>query len=194
MQRSSFQSRCQLPMSCVRLLLVVDALASAGCATTTLGPIDTPVTNAWLTEHDHDNAVVAFRDRPWDASLRGQLTREPLAFPPTELPFTQMRLAASSDERAIPLALVREVKVVKRGRGALEGALLGAGAGALSGATFVLLSSNFGRSGCNEDQGCSTSQEARWVTGGSLLSAAVGSAVGALVGAIIGHRDILTLP
>jgi hypothetical protein len=179
-----------------RLLLVVAALANARCATTTRAPVGAPAASAWLAEHDGRGAAVRFKP-PWNSTLRGQLTRESPALPAVQLPPTQTRLRRSVDERAIPLAWVRDVKVASHARGAGEGALLGASAGIVCGVVFGLLATDFGRTiGCSEGRSCHDRDLPRAFAGGLgyglIITGPIGAALGAVLGGLIGHRYVLT--
>lgn len=171
-------------------------LANLGCATMTRASVGSPVSTAWLVEHDNDHAAVRFK-APWNSYLRGQLTRAPQTLPSAPVSSTQIRLAGRADERAIPLAWVRDVKVVRRARGAGEGALMGGAAGVACGVVFAVLATDYGRTiGCSEGRSCHDRNLPRAVGGGLvygvILSGPIGAALGALVGGVIGHRDLLT--
>jgi MFS family permease len=98
------------------------------------------------------------------------------------------RIITTSDGRAIPLGNVREVKVVKRGRGALEGAMIGLGVGVVSGLALGLVAENNpNRQDCGYPcTGAEKGELTAAVFGG------IGTGLGAIVGAAIGHRDVLT--
>jgi hypothetical protein len=175
-------------MKCVWLLLVLSALASTRCSTTTHGSLGTPATNAWIGDHDSYRAGVTLVNGSAERRIAGVLSREAPAFQEMQTQPARIRLLSISDGRAIPLEEVREVKVVKRARGALDGALIGLGVGALSGLVLGLAA---GDSPNREDCGypCTGAEK------GELTAAVyggIGTVLGAIVGAAIGHRDVLT--
>jgi hypothetical protein len=91
----------------------------------------------------------------------------------------------------VPIETVRQVTVVKRGRGALEGALLGIGIGAVLGYMYGLTRSlsDYERSMdctivCNNGDAANL---------GAIQFAILGLLAGPLIGVAVGHRDILEL-
>jgi hypothetical protein len=103
------------------------AILGAGCWTTTVGRAGDPSAQGWLADHAGEETTVATTDRQPDQS--GMAIE---ATSPTEFRFRTLEGAVVSIEN------VRQVTVVKRGRGTLEGALLGIGIGALAGYLYGL--------------------------------------------------------
>lgn len=173
---------------CIWIFLTLAALSNARCSTTTQGALGAHATNAWITEHESQDARVALRDRSEALPIAGTLLRESPAGQLSLLSPERMRLVSGANERAIPLESVREVKVVKRARGALEGALIGLGVGVLSG---IALGLSQGDSPHPDDCGypCTSGEKMRFW---GVLSGGLGAGLGAIVGAAIGHRDLLT--
>src|SRR5213596_2306623 len=91
-------------------------LLGAGCSTTTVGRAGDPSAQSWLADHAGSEMTVATTDRQPDQS--GVAIE---ATSPTELRFRTLEGAV------VPIETVRQVTVVKRGLGTLEGALLGIG-------------------------------------------------------------------
>ena len=177
----------RLSMNCLWLLLVLMALANARCATTTHASVGSPAAVAWLSQHESDRATVTFRDRPEWMPLEGNLSFDSDTSPPQRLLTTQFRLDHSGEDRVISFESVRDVEVVRHGRGILDGALVGAGAGLLVGVSLGL---SMFRS-CGE-MNCDAAFHLRVDASMGAGFSGLGAVVGALAGAAIGHRDILT--
>jgi hypothetical protein len=87
--------------------------------------------------------------------------------------------------RAVPIRQVASVEVTRRGRGAVDGGLLGFGVGAVAGSALVLVSAG-------------GSSDSVWGTEGAVLvwgpiSGAIGACVGSLLGAVAGSREVYDL-
>jgi len=141
-----------------------------------------------MEAHDSYGATVTIASGSSVRQIPGVISRGAPAFKEPALQPARIQLISTSDGSAIPLENVREVKVVKRGRGALEGALIGLGVGILSGGVLGLVA---GDSANRVDCGypCTGEDKAK-VTGA--VFGGIGTGLGAIVGAAIGHRDILT--
>jgi hypothetical protein len=196
MQVASANSRRRRRLAGPQLGLALCVLANTQCLTASRAPVGSPAASAWLADHEGRAATIKFRP-PWSSSLSGRLERTSPILPTMVLPPTQIRLAGSSDERAIPLEWVRDVKVVERARGTGEGAMVGAAAGLAVGVIFAMVATNYGGTiGCSEGRNCH-GQDLPAATGagllyGLVLTAPIGAALGALVGGGIGHRNVLT--
>jgi len=156
------------------------AVLGAGCWTTTVGRAGDPSAQGWLADHADAEVTIATTDRQPDQS--GMAIE---ATSPTELRFRTLEGAV------VPIENVRQVTVVKRGRGTFEGALLGIGIGAVLGYLYGLTRglSNYERSmDCTIV--CSNSDAANL---GAIQFAVLGLLVGPLIGVAVGHRDILEL-
>jgi hypothetical protein len=172
---------------CLGLVFVATLLIHGGCSTTTLGATATPATDSWIAAHDLDRAVITFRNQPESVPLAGEISTGGALCQPAAPPLSQIHLRQGAGARTIPLGAVQQIKVVKRGRGALEGALVGLLAGGLSG---VALGYAAGDSPNLTDCGypCKAGDKAQFA---GLIFGGIGTAVGALVGAAVGHRDLL---
>jgi hypothetical protein len=177
----------QIVMRCLGLLLPATLPIHAGCSTTTLGSTSAPTAEAWIAAHDLDRAVVTLRDQTRSAPPAGEISTGSSVCQPLHPPLSQFHLKLDAQDRTIPLTAVRQIKVVKRGRGALEGALIGLLAGGLSG---VALGYAAGDSPNLTDCGypCKADDKAQFA---GLIFAGIGMALGALVGVAVGHRDLL---
>jgi hypothetical protein len=172
---------------CLGPLLAATLLILAGCSTTSLGSTSAGATDHWLLAHDLDRAVVTLRHQPASVRLAGEISTGGTVCQPAALPLSQIHLRQGAEYRTIPLGTVQQIKVVRHGRGALDGALIGLVAGGLSG---VLLGYSAGDSRNLDDCGypCKAGDKAQFA---GLIFAGIGTAVGALVGAAVGHRDLL---
>ena len=177
----------QIVMRFLALLLAATLPIHAGCSTTTLGSASAQTADTWIAAHDLDRAVITLRDQPQVAPLAGEISTGGSVCQPLQPPLSQFHLKLDAQDRTIPLTAVRQIKVVKRGRGALEGALIGLLAGGLSG---VALGYASGDSPNLTDCGypCKADDKAQFA---GLIFAGIGTAVGALVGVAVGHRDLL---
>lgn len=158
-------------------LLVV---AGAGCTTTTVGRVGDPSAQWWLADHAGSEMTVTTADwRPAQTSVALQATSA------TEIEFR------TGDGAVVPIGNVRQLTVVKHGRGTLDGALLGIGIGALLGYMYGLtrdLSAYERSMDCTIV--CNSSDAANW---GALTFGVLGLLSGTITGAILGHRDVLDL-
>ena len=156
------------------------ALPGAGCWTTTVGRAGDPSAQGWLADHAGSEMTVATTDRQPDQS--GMAIE---ATSPTEIRFR------TREGAVVPIETVRQVTVVKHGRGTLEGALLGVGIGALAGYMYGLTGdlSAYERSmDCTIV--CNHQDAANW---GALTFGVIGLVAGTITGLAVGHRDILDL-
>jgi len=164
-----------------RLGSIALATALVGCSTTTVGKVGDPSAQWWLADHRADSEVTV-------ATVDGWHSQTDVAFravSPTEIHFR------TREGAVVPIENVRRVTVVKHGRGALDGALLGIGIGALGGYLYGLTRdlSPYERSmDCTII--CNNSDAANW---GALTFSVLGLLAGTLTGAIVGHRDMLEL-
>jgi hypothetical protein len=160
--------------------LAAVALAGAGCwSTTTVGSVSDDRAQRWLAENASSDMNVAMADlRPDQNSIALQATS------PTDIRFL-------TREGWVPIDDVRRLTVVKRGRGMLDGALLGVGIGALGG-YLQGLTSNLSAYEQSMDCTiiCNKSDAANW---GALAFGVLGLLAGTITGAVVGHRDILEL-
>jgi hypothetical protein len=156
------------------------ALPGAACWTTTVGRAGDPSAQWWLADHAGSEMTVATTDRQPDQS--GMAIE---ATSPTEFRFWTLEGAV------VPIENVRKVTVVKHGRGALEGALLGIAIGTLGGYIFGLTRdlTTFERS-MDCTLVCDNSDAAKL---GAIEFGVLGLLLGTLTGASLGHRDILDL-
>jgi hypothetical protein len=167
-------------MSRSRLLALATAILGAACSTTTVGHVGDPSAQRWLADHADAETTVATTDRRLDQ--RG-IAIESIS--PTEVRFRTLEGAV------VPIETVRQVTVVQRGRGTLEGALLGIGIGAVLGYIYGLTSdlSAYERSmDCTIV--CNHSDAANLY---AIEFGVLGLLAGTLTGVIVGHRDILEL-
>lgn len=169
------------------VLLSISFLTHAGCSTTSLGSTSVETTDKWIVAHDLHRAVITLRDQAQSVPLAGEISTGGFACQPAALPLSQIHLQQGTLDRTLTLASVQQVKVVRRGLGALEGALIGMLAGGLSGATLGYAQ---GTNRNLDDCGYPCKAGDKALVGG-LVFAGVGTVVGALVGAAVGHRDIL---
>ena len=172
----------------VWLLLILSALASTRCSTTIHSSLQTAATNAWIEDHDSYDATVTVANGSSMRQMAGVVSREIPVFKEPTPQLVRIGLISTSDGRAIGLENVREVKVVKRARGALEGALIGLGVGILSGALLGLAA---GDSPNQADCGYPCTSDEKMKVAGAVFGA-IGAGLGTIVGATIGHRDVLT--
>jgi hypothetical protein len=172
-------------------LFVLTVLSNARCATTTRADPGTnlsvlaPPVERWLDEHQSSSALIVLRDGPEGEPRQGVLAHDARSF--ATVPGADLHLLSPTGAETIPLARVRQVRVLRRGRGALEGALIGAGVGILTG---VVLGLAAGDSRNREDCGypCTAGEKAKLA---GLVFGGLGTAAGALLGTAIGHRDVL---
>jgi len=175
-------------MRYVWLLLILSALASTRCSTTIQSSRGAAPTSGWMEEHDSSGATVTVANGSAVWQIPGVLSRAAPALKEPSPEPARIQLISTLDGSAIPLENAREVKVVKRGRGALEGALIGLGVGILSGAVLGLVA---GDSANRTDCGYPCTGEDKAKVTGAVLGG-FGTGLGAIVGAAVGHRDILT--
>ena len=170
------------------LLLILSALASTRCSAAIHSSLGTAATNSWIEDHDSHTATVTLANGSVVRQVASVLSREvPSLKEPAPQP-ARIRIISTSDGRAIPLENVREVKVVKRARGALEGALIGLGVGVVTGLVLGMVAGDTrNRQDCGYPcTGAEKGELAAAVFGG------IGTGLGATIGAAIGHRDVLT--
>lgn len=158
-------------------------LAAVGCTTTSVGRSLSPTGQAWLARHASTDVEADVAPAPEQPTERTQVVIQ--ARSPTEVSFV------ARDGSVIPTDRVRKVVQVRRGLGALEGAAIGTGAGALIGALYGATRelSPYERSMdcalvCNHD-------DAAKLYGA--MFGVIGVVVGTVVGAVVGDRDVLDL-
>ena len=159
-------------------------LAAVGCGSTTYARPDSPEAQAWLEHHassDVEVEVASGRaDHPPDRAEVLIDARSP----------TDIRLTAR-DTSVLAIERVHRVVQVHHGLGALEGAAIGLGAGALLGLIYggTRTLSPYERSG-DCALVCSQGDAA---TLAALMFGALGLVTGTATGAIVGTRDVLDL-
>jgi uncharacterized membrane protein len=162
-------------------LLIVVALAGAGCwSTTTVGSVPEDRAQRWFAEHGSSDLNIETIDRAPD-----QTAVIVQASSPTEISFR------TRNATVVPIDRVRRVTVVRHGLGALEGGALGTAIGAGVGALYGMsrgLSQYERSSDCTIV--CNNSDAAKW---GALMYGVFGLVSGTLFGAVIGHHDVLEL-
>lgn len=169
----------------MNILVVVFAVSvGAGCSTT-VGALQSPATDRWLADHRSSEALIVSRPEPGAETMteqRGVLLDSSSS---SDVRFE----SAAGAELGVPMVQLRQITVVKRARGAGEGALIGVATGVLVGVSVALIrgQSDFDRSSdCNFL--CSTDAKATYT---GALFGGLGLIVGAALGAVIGHRDVL---
>jgi len=154
------------------VVLLSAAASLAACATSEYrGRVLTPQDEASMRAHAHGadlEATIVENDRP---ARHGPLV---LVRPDESL----VRLPAG--ESPFPNAAIHAVRVKNHWRGALEGAGMGLGAGALGGAALGFVSCASDRDGCG-------GEGLFLPLAGAVGGAAVGLVVGAIAGALHGH-------
>jgi hypothetical protein len=156
----------------------------SGCSTTTHGVVDSPATADWIKQNHGRTCSITFKKRLHTRPIKGTLW----APTPTSLsPETQILLVAGGDEHEIPLGMVHTMEVVNGPRGVPDGALIGAGAGALLGAVmgYAAARDYHGEGAPSE----SVRLEAAGVA--AAIFSLFGSMLGAGIGGGVGHRDIV---
>jgi hypothetical protein len=175
--------RLLLPVPMRGVALAVLVAVSAGCANAYESPGSAGAT-AWLREREHQTVSVVPRWDPSHEAVRAPTYRGSLE--PASSPLV-LRLGPPAD-LSLPLDRVRQVTVVKRLRGTLEGSAIGLGTGVLLGAALALSDSRNGSMECTYP--CSTGERLELYGG---LLGLIGVLAGAGLGLAIGHLDTLLL-
>ena len=156
-------------------------LTALGCGSTTTARRDSPEAQRWLARHPSSGLQVELApDRPSDRAVVVIDARSP----------TDVRFVVSN-ATVVPLEQVQRVVDVHRGLGALDGAAIGLGVGALTGLVYGALRplSAYERSSdctlvCNQGDAAELS---------AIQFGILGLLVGTLTGSIVGARDVLDL-
>lgn len=166
--------------ACAALLLL---LSTVGCTTTTYGRPGSPAAQDWLARHDRSDVQVeaeVVAERPPD---RAEVVID--ARSPTDVRFTARDASVLSVDR------VRTVVDVHHGLGALEGAGIGLGAGALFG---LIYGGTRGLDAYEQSTDCTivcNHSDAAKVS--AIMFGVLGLVLGAATGALVGTRDVLDL-
>jgi hypothetical protein len=155
----------------------------AGCWSTTCTSIGSPDAEAWLDQHVGHRTTITFRN-PQTPQLTGSLSRSLETDPTARLSRDEIRLKSGAGDRLVPLESVRGVRSERHVRGAFDGVMIGAAAGALFGVATL-----WSRS---DPEGCTFSCErGKRLSIGIPFIGVTGALLGGLLGGLIGHQDIL---
>jgi hypothetical protein len=156
-------------------------LVALGCSSTTSANRGSPEAYAWLARRaSSDLQVELVPDRPIDRARIAIDARSP----------TDVRFAVSN-ATVVPLEQVGKVVEVHHGLGALDGAAIGLGVGALSGLLYGALRP---LSGFEQSMDCTlVCNHADAAELYAIVFGALGLVAGTATGAIVGARDVLDL-
>jgi hypothetical protein len=156
-------------------------LGAFGCTSTTQAQRGSPAAQDWLAHHTSSDvrAELATEHSP----ARTAVTID--ARSPTDVRFV------APDARLVPLEQVQKVVVVRHGVGALEGAALGLGVGALFGLFYGVVRP---LNAYDQSIDCTfTCTHADYAALGAIVFGTLGLVLGAPTGGVVGARDVLEL-